>query len=107
VGLEGPGLFGLGAELVLPLLGSGPDFLLASLEIGHQCRFSALCNETFVRMTCIANVVSLLQLLQQLSDVLASMRGSFSVQVTASPSQPEWLTSGLLRDQRRIGVLPC
>jgi hypothetical protein len=47
VGLEGPGLFRLGVVLVLPLLGSSPDFLLASLEIGHWCHFSALHDENF------------------------------------------------------------
>jgi hypothetical protein len=47
VSLEGPSLIGLGVVLDLPLLGSGPDFLLTSLEIGHWCYFSALCDANF------------------------------------------------------------
>jgi hypothetical protein len=42
VGLRATGLLGLGGALVLPLPSSGPAFLLASLETGHQCHFSAL-----------------------------------------------------------------
>jgi hypothetical protein len=36
VGLEGPGLFGLGVALVLPLLGSGPGFPLVTVR--SQCQ---------------------------------------------------------------------
>jgi hypothetical protein len=54
--------------------------------------------QIFVCMTCIADVVGLLQLLLPLSSILALMHGSFSVQDATSLFQPEWLTSGLLRD---------
>jgi hypothetical protein len=39
--LEGTGLFSQEGALALPLPFSIPDLLLASLEIGQQCHFSA------------------------------------------------------------------
>jgi hypothetical protein len=46
-GLVGAGLFNWERFVALPFPFSGPDGLLAPLEIGHRCLFAALCDANF------------------------------------------------------------